>query len=174
MPRPPAVGSPGRPGGGPGTARPARPARSRPCSASCHAWGCRAAPAGRGSRLASAGSNAWYSDAGVWVFGVVLHQHDLLGVGVVDVEEVLDAMRPVDAGAPLADHDVAPATKRLAHQEQVAHAAALVLIILSGWPARRDRLGRVDLAEQLAAGLVQADLRAARVIGPGVDLKHVL
>src|SRR6266704_1042446 len=172
--RPPAVGSPGRPGGGPGTARPARQARSRPCSTSCHAWGCRAAPAGRGSRLASAGSNAWYSDAGVWVFGVVLHQHDLLGVGVVDVEEVLDAMRPVDAGAPLADHDVAPAAQRLAHQEQVAHAAALVLIILSGWPAGRDRHRRGDLRQELTAGLIQAHLRATRIVGPGVDPKHVL
>src|SRR5260370_28887050 len=78
------------------------------------------------------------------------------------------------AGAPVADHDVAPASKRLAHQEQVAAPTALVLIILPGWPAWRDRLGRVDLAGQLAAGLVQADLRAARVIGPGAGLKHVL
>src|SRR5690349_15959065 len=81
---------------------------------------------------------------------------------------------PVDAGAPVADHDVAPAGKRLAHQEQGADPTALVLIILPGWPAARDRPGRVDLAGQLAAGLVQADLRVARVIGPGVNLKHVL
>jgi hypothetical protein len=76
------------------------------------------------SRLASAGANASYSDAGVWVFGVVLHQHDPLGVGVVDIDQVLDAVRPVDAGAPLADRHVAPAAQRLADQEQVAHAAA--------------------------------------------------
>ena len=98
--------------------------------------------------MASAGSNAWYSDAGVWVFGVVLHQHDLLGVGVVDVEEVLDAVRPVDAGAPLADHDVAPASKRLAHQEQVAHAAALVLVVFPGRLARRDRSRRRHLCQR--------------------------
>ncbi len=126
------------------------------------------------SRLASAGSNAWYSDAGVWVFGVVLHQHDLLGVGVVDVEEVLDAVGPVDAGAPLADHDVAPATKRLADHKQVAHPATLVLVVLPGRLPWRDGQGRGDLGQQLAAGLVQADLRAARVIRPGVDPKHIL
>jgi hypothetical protein len=97
--------------------------------------------------LASAGANAAYSDAGVWVLGVVLDQHDLLGVGVVDVDQVLDAMRPVDPGAPVATGDVAPASKRLGHQEQVAHPAALVLVILSGWPARRHRVGRVDLGE---------------------------
>ena len=67
------------------------------------------------SRLASAGGNAAYSDAGVWVLGVVLHQHDPLGVRVVDVQQVLDAVRPVDAGAPVADGDVAPAGKRLGH-----------------------------------------------------------
>jgi len=83
-------------------------------------------------------------------------------------------VRPVDPGAPAADHDVAPASKRLADQEQVAHPTTLVLVVLACRPPRRDRAGRVDLAEQLAAGLVQADLRAARIIGPGVDLKHVL
>jgi hypothetical protein len=46
------------------------------------------------SRLASAAGNAAYSDAGVWVFGVVLHQHDLLGVGVVDIDQLLDGSAP--------------------------------------------------------------------------------
>jgi hypothetical protein len=95
---------------------------------------------------------------------VVLHQHDPLGVGIVDIQQVLDAVRPVDAGAPVADHDVAPAGKRLADQEQVAHPAALVLIILPGWPSWPYRAGRADLDKQLAAGLVQADLRAARIV----------
>src|SRR6266540_414894 len=126
------------------------------------------------SRLASAGGNASYSDAGVWVFGVVLHQHDPLGLGVVDIQQVLDAVRPVDAGAPRADHDVAPASKRLTDQEQVAHPAALVLVVLPCWTPRGDRAGRGHLPKQLAAGLVQADLRAARIIGPGVHLQHVL
>ncbi len=98
------------------------------------------------SRLASAGANASYSDAGVWVFGVVLHQHDPLGVGVVNLQQVLDAVRPVDAGAPRADHDVAPASKRLTDQKQVAHATALVLIILAGRPARATGRGGLTSA----------------------------
>src|SRR6266540_2502822 len=126
------------------------------------------------SRLASAGSNASYSDAGVWVFGVVLHQHDLLGIGVVDVDQVLDAMRPVDAGAPRADRHVAPAAQRLAHQEQVAHAAALVLVILPGRLPWREGQGRGDLCEELAAGLVQAHLGPLGVVGLGVDRQHIL
>jgi hypothetical protein len=124
--------------------------------------------------LASAGSNAAYSDAGVWVLGVVLHQHDPLGIRIVDIDQVPDAVRPIDPGAPSTDHDLAPASQRLGHQEQVAHPTALVLVVLPGWPARRHRAGRGDLAEQLATGLVQADLGAARVIGAGVDRQHVL
>src|SRR4029450_6326021 len=97
-----------------------------------------------------------------------------LGIGVVDVDQVLDAVCPVDAGAPSADHDVAPASQRLADQEQGAHAPTLVLVVLARRPPGRDRRWGSDLRQQLAAGLVQADLRAARVIGPGVDPKHVL
>src|ERR671925_203438 len=86
----------------------------------------------------------------------------------------LMGVRPVDAGAPVADHDVTPAGQRLGHQKQVAHAPTLVLVVLAGWPARRQRAGWVDLGEQLAAGLVQADLRTQRVIGPDVERQHVL
>src|SRR5215218_7885503 len=86
----------------------------------------------------------------------------------------LTGVRPVDAGAPLTDHDVAPASQRLADQEEVAHAPTLVLVVLARRPPGRDRVGRGDLAEQLAAGLVQADLGAARVIRSGGDRQHVL
>jgi hypothetical protein len=50
------------------------------------------------SRLASAGANAAYSDAGVWVFGVVLDQHDPLGIRVVDVDQVLAGSAPNRSG----------------------------------------------------------------------------
>src|SRR4029450_13673666 len=40
-------------------------------------------------------------------------------------------------------------------------------------PGRRWQ-GWGDLPKQLAAGLVQADLGTTRIIGAGVDLKHVL
>src|SRR5215207_8069028 len=105
---------------------------------------------------------------------VVLHQHDLLGGRVVDVDQVFDAVRPVDAGAPCADGYVPPAAQRLAHQEHVAHALPLILVVFPGRLAGRDRSRRRHLCQQLPAGLVQADLRAARVIGSGVDPKHVL
>jgi hypothetical protein len=83
-------------------------------------------------------------------------------------------VRPVDPGAPVADHHLSPASQRLTDQEQVAHAPTLVLIVLPGRLPRRERHRRGDLPQQLPAGLVQADLRAPWVIGPGVDLQHVL
>jgi hypothetical protein len=126
------------------------------------------------NRLASAGGNAAYSDAGVWVLGVVLHKHDLFGVGVVDVDQLLDAVRPVNAGAPVADRDLAPASQRLADQEQVAHTPTLVLVVLPGRLPRREQHRRGDLPQQLPAGLIEADLGAARIIGAGGDPQHVL
>jgi hypothetical protein len=51
-----------------------------------------------GQPLASAGANAAYSDAGVWVFGVVLDQHDPLGIGVVDLDQLLDGSAPSRCG----------------------------------------------------------------------------
>jgi hypothetical protein len=50
------------------------------------------------SRRASAGANAASSDAGVWVLGVVVDQHDPLGVRVVDLDQVLDGSAPSRSG----------------------------------------------------------------------------
>jgi hypothetical protein len=66
---------------------------------------------------------------------------------------------PIDPGAPVTDRHLPPASQRLGHQEQVAHPVPHVLVVLPGRPPGRDRAGRADIGEQLAAGLVQADLR---------------
>jgi hypothetical protein len=72
-----------------------RPARLR---AACHAATSRCRVARSASRLTSAGGNAAYSDAGRVGVEVVLDQHDLLGVGVVDVDQVLDGSAPSRCG----------------------------------------------------------------------------
>jgi hypothetical protein len=53
----------------------------------------------------------------------------------------LMGVRPIDAGTPVADHDLAPAGKRLGHQEQVADPTTLVRIVLAGRPGTSGRGG---------------------------------
>ena len=64
--------------------------------------------------------------------------------------------------------------QRLTHLEGVTHPPPLVLVVLPCRPPRRNRPRRGDFRQQLPAGLVQADLRVARVIRPGADRQHVL
>src|SRR5688572_17462697 len=105
---------------------------------------------------------------------VVLNQDDPLGVRIVDVDQLLDALGPVEAGAAVADHDLAPPSERLADQEQVDDALAHVLVVFFGRAPGGHRQRRRHFGEQLAAGLVQADLREPRVVRAGVDVEHVL
>ena len=61
---------------------------------------------------------------------VVHHQHHLLGVGVVDGEQPLDLVGPVDPGPLRLGVDAAPAAERLDPEEDRAGAAADVLAVL--------------------------------------------
>ena len=114
------------------------------------------------SRLASAGREGLVERGRRVGVELVHDQHDPLGVGVVDVDQLLDAVRPVEPGALVADAHLPPAAQRLADQEEVDHPAPHVLRVV----ARRAGPGAAgsgaDLGQQLAAGLVQADHRARR------------
>src|SRR5262249_15041154 len=63
--------------------------------------------------------------------------------------------------------------QRFTQQQLVAHPLALILVVLSGRLARLRAFGRPDLAEQLPAGLVEADHREGRVVRQRVGLDHV-
>jgi hypothetical protein len=72
------------------------------------------------------------------VGGELVHdQHDPLGLGVVAIDQLLDAVGEVEAGALVAEADLAPAAPRLGDEEAVDHPAPLVLRIVAGRPARR-------------------------------------
>src|SRR5215210_1870032 len=113
---------------------------------------------------------------GGWGMGVevVHHQHYSLGLWVVDLYRLLYAVRPVDLRSPLGDADVAPASQRLANDEEVGRSVALVLVVLTGSPPSRDGEWLPYLREKLLALLIQANLREALVVGAGVDLKDIL
>jgi hypothetical protein len=99
---------------------------------------------------------------------------DLLGVGVMHVHQLLDALGVVRACPPVRHLDVTPPAQRFAHHEEVARPLALVLVVRPGVPALAGSPRPAYLAEELPAGLVEAHLRALRVVGQHVGLDHVL
>ena len=105
---------------------------------------------------------------------VVQHDPDLLGLGIVDVDEFAHAFGKV-AGRPLVgDLDPAPGPVDVEKDEQVDRAVAPILVVVAlelarlGW----DRLA--DLANQLGRALVEADHRALCVGGLGVEVEDIL
>jgi hypothetical protein len=101
---------------------------------------------------------------------IVEHQHDALGLGVGDVDQLPDLLRPVQLGALLGDRDAAPAAQGLADEEEIEHPAPFVLVVLAAHLAGLHGQRGMHLAEDLFARLVQTDDRAARVVRAGVDL----
>src|SRR5262245_9579685 len=104
---------------------------------------------------------------------VVLHQPDLPGPWVMHFHQLPNAPGIVLAGPSVAHLDVTPAPQRLAHHQLIADALAFVLVILLGRAARPAQQRLSDLAEQLLAGLVEADHRVARVVRQKVRPDHV-
>lgn len=79
---------------------------------------------------------------------IVHHQHDLLGLGTMHIDQLLYVTGEVDADASLTDHDVSPAAERLGEQKGVAHAAPYVLVVLTRRLAGRHRIGRRNVSQK--------------------------
>src|SRR5215203_360931 len=105
---------------------------------------------------------------------IVQNQNDLLGIRVVQINQLLYALCPVDLGPPLGDADVTPASQRLPNDEEVGPPIALVLVVVTGGVPRADGEWLPYLSHQLLALLVQANLREMLLVGSGVDLKDIL
>src|SRR5215218_1670729 len=105
---------------------------------------------------------------------VVQNQNDLLGIRVVQINQLLYAVCPVDLGPPLGDADVTPASQRLANDEEVGRPVALVLVVVTGGVPRAEGEWLPHLSHQLLALLLQANLRETLLVGSGVDLKDIL
>ena len=69
---------------------------------------------------------------GRWVMGVqiVHHQYDPVFVRVVLVHQLPDHPRPIDFGTPVRHFYLAPPLQRREQHEQIAHAIALVFVIV--------------------------------------------
>src|SRR4051812_37486643 len=105
---------------------------------------------------------------------VVHHQHDLVRFGVHVLHQPAYRLGEVYGRPPLGNVDRTPARQRLRHHEQVRRPVVHVLVVepLRLAPLGFDRLDR--LADQLFAGLVQADHRLRLVVRPVVDFQYVL
>jgi len=73
---------------------------------------------------------------------IVLNQHDLFGVGKMQVGEFFQHLRVIDGGVVVGDLDFAPALQRREHHEYVGDAVALVFVVV---PGDASRLGGIGL-----------------------------
>ena len=104
---------------------------------------------------------------------VVEHQGDALGIRKVDVDQLAHHLGEVDPGAVVGDLDLAPPQQGRGEQEEVGGAAALVFGVVATRMAGDQRQRRLDLADQLLAGLVKADQRASGIERAGVEVEDV-
>ena len=125
----------------PGIASPGRTTRSRPCSARTRAWGCGGSPTCRPGRRPSPGERLVERGDRVGV-EVVHDQHDLVRVGVLDAQQMVDAVGPVDSGAGGLGVGAAPTAQGFGPHEDRAGAVPDVFGVLPGHlPGRGRRCG---------------------------------
>ena len=101
------------------------------------------------------------------------HTH-ACGLGGMDSDQLAEACGPVPRGPACCDPDMTPSAQRFATHTLVAPPFALRCRVLAGDPARAQRQGRGDLANQLLAGFVHTDHGSAGIVGPLVDPQHIL
>jgi hypothetical protein len=104
---------------------------------------------------------------------IVAHQPDLERLGVIRVQQLFDAPSPFHLATLRGHPHMPPTTQRLKEHEEIARPFTLVFAVYppdlpgSGF----DRLP--NLAYQLFAGFVHADLGITWIIGQFVDLQHI-
>ena len=98
---------------------------------------------------------------------VVHDQHDLLGVGVVHGEQVVDLGGPVGPGAPVSGGHAPTTGQRLDPHEDRAGAVPDVLVVLLAVPARCGRERVTGMGQQLVGLLIHAHHRCGRVVRAG-------
>jgi hypothetical protein len=88
---------------------------------------------------------------------IVLYQPDLLGLGIVVLDQLTQAPSIVFPSASLTDLDMSPTPQRFTQHQLVANSLTLVLVVLLGWTTRPRRQSRSYFSEQLFARLVETD-----------------
>ena len=104
---------------------------------------------------------------------IVQHHRDPFRCGVVPVGELTHRHRPIGAGAPLRDLDLAPTGEWFGKQKQIGYAMPFLFVILALWLARGGGQSQARFADQLFAGLIHTDHRTGWVQRTLVDLQHL-
>ena len=104
---------------------------------------------------------------------IVTDKMDFSGVGEVLVEQPLDLLRPIDAGAVLAGADPSPAQQWRKEHEDGAGSVTLVLVILASRLAGRHWQSSADPSVQFLARLVHADQWFVGIQRLSVEVQHL-
>jgi hypothetical protein len=157
-----------------GTAAAARSGLARSCSARSRAWACDGSPADRRCAWRQRVGMPHRARAGNAYCAVIHHQDEPVGVRNVVVDQVPDAVRPVDPGALVAHPNHAPALQWGGHEEAGDHPTADVFRVVADGTVRRLPLQRRlqstldDAAANAADGdRMDRDLVGNRGIGSG-------
>ena len=104
---------------------------------------------------------------------IVLDQDDGPCAGEMEIGQVFQDMGVIHGGVAIGHFDMTPAFERREHHEQIGGPIALVFVIETGRAPGFHRDRRACLGNELLRGLVQANQRAIRIVGPRVDSQHV-
>ena len=115
--------------------------------------------------------NASYSDAGVWVFRLSITS-TTLGVGIVPIHQVPDAVRPVDPGAPLGHVTCRQPRSGSNTRNRLHTPLPLVLVVLACRPAGRG--GAAVTSASSCRWSRPGRPAGGWVVRPGVHVQHVL
>src|SRR5713101_501120 len=104
---------------------------------------------------------------------IVHDQDDLVGLGIVHVDQLAHKVCPVDFGAPLPDLEKALARQRFEGDIDVTPAIGIILIVDSLGMAWLHGQGLPQFRDQLFSPFIQTDVWALCIVGARVDLQDL-
>src|SRR5262245_9352457 len=104
---------------------------------------------------------------------VVANELNFFGVRIIFVDQTLNFLSPIDAGAAVAARDTAPAFQRVEKHENRLHPPPFVVVVLTSRTTGSQRFGRPLIAQELLAGLVHADQRLFLAVLGSIEVEDV-
>src|SRR5580692_5326510 len=104
---------------------------------------------------------------------VVLHNADVLGLGIMDIDELAHELSVVFCCPSFGDLDLAPGTMHVEDDEEIDGAVAAVLVIVAFELARLGRNWLAHLTDELDRTFVEADHRSPWIWRFGIEVEHV-